>query len=123
MSGKLEHRRNAPRRLVETREERDSRLSIQFCQQMDPFAGDFRISSRDFVEERSYRSLYTRRGNLVDRCPLEGRADPNVPNKLASLEQESSESFRALRRGPLIGLLDCAVWYSTLSSGQDLENN
>lgn len=43
MSEKLEHRRNVTRRLVGTREERDSRLSIQFCQQTDPFAGDFRI--------------------------------------------------------------------------------
>lgn len=37
MSGKLERRRNAPRRLVGRREEKDSRLSIQFCQRMDPF--------------------------------------------------------------------------------------
>lgn len=71
MSGKLERRWNAPRRLVGTREEKDSRISIQFCQRMDPFTVTLGLS-RDL--SRTYRSLQG--GNLVDRCPLEGLARP-----------------------------------------------
>lgn len=105
MSGELKRRRSAPRRLVGTREEKDSRLSIQFCQRKDPRAVTSG-SSRDLSRSAS---LLTRWLPLADRCPpLEARASPtNATNKLASSSARARELLSLAPR-PLIGLLNCA---------------